>query len=59
MSSSGDYRISLQETDDYRRGWRAFEAGTARRDCPRPFNTKEHVAWQMGWDDAELDRIAP
>jgi len=52
MSAIGDYRISLQETDDYRFGWESAERGEPfpQWKAEQPANTNL-TAQRLGWDD--------
>ena len=39
----------------YDRGWLARKDGRGREANPYPVNEDEHVSWDMGWTNADVD----
>ena len=56
MSKIGNYRVGLQETDDYQWGWQSAERGEPKPDwgdTPTPSIGADtrFEAQSLGWDD--------
>ena len=52
MGKIGNYRMSIQESEDYRFGWESAERGEPRPECPEPApSLASQSAQRMGWDD--------
>jgi hypothetical protein len=58
MSSIGNYRIGMQETEAYRWGWKDFENGKPYPDgftVSDPEFAFDLQCRQLGWDDARRE----
>jgi len=55
MSKIGNYRVGIQETDDYRFGWESAERGEPLPDWGALFGSADDVerlkAQRLGWSD--------
>lgn len=52
MSKTGNHRLALQETEDYRFGWESAERGEPYPEWedPKP-SLQSQEAQRMGWND--------
>lgn len=61
MSKIGNYRVGIQETDDYCFGWESAERGEPSPDwTPARLDEEERLAAQrLGWNDYHAQERQP
>lgn len=53
MSKIGNYRVGIQESEDYKFGWESADRGEPKPDWLAPFHEEQERlrAQRLGWDD--------